>query len=167
MIYGEYNSSLQIQLDPVIRSEDGEWVYGAFNFIIDGVFYPGREIHWTLNIAIDWLKSLLGVPEHKLYLKGCEKLDYRELFRNAVISRIGYFYNTPDVYLDEKERKKLYPSELGVELGLYEISDTGLEMYLFRGDEKDILIYSFNDEIFKIELEKGYLHRLIESIPQL
>ena len=39
-------------------------------------------------------------------------------------------------------------------------------MFFFRGKENDILVISFLDEIFKIDLEIGYFHGVISSISE-
>ena len=167
MIYGDYNQSFQIHIDKMITTEDEKWVYGAFNLIIDGTFYPGKELHWTINVIVDWLKTLLDKPISDFYMPECETAEPDFLFKEAVISRLGYFYKEPNNILSLKDKENLYPKEIGVKIDLFEIEDTGLEVYFFRGDKKDILVYSFNDEISKVELDIGYLHRVISSIPDI
>ncbi|MFP4786530.1 Imm42 family immunity protein, partial [Pasteurella multocida] len=80
---GDYNQPLQIHIDKMISVPDEKWVYGAFNLIIDGYFYPGKEINWTLNMIINWLKSFLDEDINAYDMKHCEEHSAEYLFREA------------------------------------------------------------------------------------
>lgn len=166
MIYGSYNQPFQIHIDKISAIPEEKWVYGAFNFIIDEKFYPGKGTNWTLNIIIDWLKSFLSEDLNDYCMLDCENENAEYLFKQATISRLGYYYDDPDKILSQEELKTKYPKKVGIEISLYEITYSGLEMFFFRGKENDILVVSFLDEIFKIDLEIGYFHSVISSISE-
>ncbi|WP_424410424.1 Imm42 family immunity protein [Pasteurella sp. PK-2025] len=167
MIYGDYNQPLQIHIDKMISVPDEKWVYGAFNLIIDGYFYPGKEINWTLNMIINWLKSFLDEDINEYDMRNCEEHSAEYLFREAVISRIGYYYDEPEKKISLEEITQIYPKKVGIEIVLPEITDTGFELFFFRGKEKDILVFYFQGAVSKIELDIGYIHKLIASIPDI
>lgn len=167
MIYGDYNQPFQIHIDKLASEDIGGWVYGAFNLIIDGKFYPGKEVNWTLNVIVDWMKSFLNENLDDFYMDGCDSENAEFLFKEAIVSRIGYYYDNPEVIIPPNELIVKYPKKVGVEISLYEISDTGFEMFFFRGQDKDFLIFNFQDDFSKVELEKGYFHRVISSLPNM
>ncbi|EPE67130.1 hypothetical protein I142_10747, partial [Pasteurella multocida RIIF] len=43
----------------------------------------------------------------------------------------------------------------------------GLELFFFREKEKDILVFYFQGTVSKIELDMGYIHKLIASLPDI
>lgn len=131
MIFGDYNQPFQIHIDKILSEQGSKWVYGAFNLVIDGRFYPGKEINWTLNIIVDWLKSFLNENIDDFYMENCEKKEAFPLFKDAVVSRLGYYYDEPENTIPLEVFRQKYPKSVGIEVPLFEISDTGLELYFF------------------------------------
>lgn len=110
MIYGEYGKNFQIHIDKMITN--GKWQYGAFNLVIDEIFYPGRNTFWTLNIIRDCLESFLEQDLLNFEMEDCEIKTPETLFKDAVISRIGYYYDNIDDVMTKDEISRKYPKKV-------------------------------------------------------
>ena len=59
---------------------------------------------------------------------------------------------------------KKYPNAIGVELELSEVNDTGLEIYLFKGNFSDYIVFSYNKITYKYRIDINSIKKLIRKL---
>ncbi|TNH10882.1 hypothetical protein FIA56_11900, partial [Testudinibacter sp. TR-2022] len=79
-----------------ILEKDNSFLYGAFNLIFQEKIYPALGTGWTINLIVEYMAGLLQFSEDEFYYENSDILDGGELFKEAVMSRLGYFYDNPD-----------------------------------------------------------------------
>lgn len=153
MIFGQAefpDKSFLIHLDVLEKQE--RFLYGAFNFIIQEKWYPAYGTGWTINLIVEYMSSLLHIDESEFYYQDSDELGGEALFQEAVISRLGYFYNNPDSVMEIDDFKRKYPSKIGVELELAELADSNLDVYIFKGKYSEYLVFHYEGFITKIKI---------------
>ncbi|MGV6988179.1 hypothetical protein ACWA5Z_04145 [Testudinibacter sp. P80/BLE/0925] len=147
-----------------ILEKDNSFLYGAFNFIFQEKIYPAFGTGWTINLITEYMAGLLQFSEGEFYYENSDILDGRELFKEAVISRLGYFYDTPHQIIPDDDFKKKYPQKIGVELEVAELGDSGLEIYVFKGKCGEYLVFHYNDIVTKVNIDINNLKILVNKI---
>ncbi|TNH11277.1 hypothetical protein FIA56_11495, partial [Testudinibacter sp. TR-2022] len=79
-----------------ILEKDNSFLYGAFNLIFQEKIYPALGTGWTINLIVEYMAGLLQFSEDEFYYENSDILDGEELFKEAVMSRFGYFYDNLD-----------------------------------------------------------------------
>ncbi|KGQ69429.1 hypothetical protein OA57_11675 [Chelonobacter oris] len=165
MILGDdefINKDFLIQFD--IIDNNGFFYYGVFNLIIQEKIYPAYGTNWTLNLISEYMSGLLKFNDSDFYYSLCDDLSADFLFKEAVTSRLGYFYDNPEDIYSHEQMKKKYPNIIGVELELSELNDTGLEIYLFKGKISDYIVFSYDNRVYKYKTDINSIKRLIKKL---
>lgn len=165
MIFGYENSSNKdflVYID--ILEKDNCFLYGIFNFIFQEKIYPAFGTGWTINHIVEYMTGLLQATEDDFYYKNSDTLDGASLFKEAVISRLGYFYDNPDKVIPENELKKKHPKKIGVELEISELGDSGLEIYIFKGDLGEYMVFCYDNEVTKFSIEIDNIKMIISHM---
>jgi hypothetical protein len=99
------NKDFLIQFDIIDSNE--LFHYGVFNFIIQEKIYPAHGTNWTLNLISEYMIGLLKFNDCDFYYSLCDDSNADFLFKDAVISRLGYFYDNPDDRYSHEQMKKI------------------------------------------------------------
>lgn len=161
IIKNKSNLDFFIQFDILEKVDD--FIYGVFNFILNENLYPARGTNWTLSLIAEYMSAFLDTKETDFFYLDSEFLDGETLFKEAVFSRLGYFYDNPDDILNEEEMKKKYPNKIGVELELSELNDAEIDIYFFKSKSNDYMVFSYKDEIYKVIVNIENIKEMIKN----
>lgn len=150
-----------IQFD--ILEKVDRFTYGIFNFILNEKLYPAKGTNWTLNLIAEYMSAFLDYSDDDFFYLESDFFDAKTLFREAVISRLGYFYDDPDNILDKEEMIKKYPKKIGVELELSELNDAEIDIYFFKSICNEYMVFSYKEEIYKITVNINDIKEMIRS----
>ena len=136
-----------IQFD-VLTSSD-IWRFGSFNFIIDDTFIPGTGTNWTLNSAFASLKFT--------------EQDFSDAFKNDFTLETAH-----ELYFLAKSHSGQNGKDF-IELDITELSDTGLELFLFSDISHERLIYTTNAgiTIYEKRLPKWTVMNVLKDLPSI
>lgn len=182
MIFGTYEFA--ITYDVYERSEDGRWIFGFFNVVIDDELLIHRYSNWTLNCIISYFKNTI----EDINTRGLEEsdLDKDMLYINALETRDYYIYTAPeflsqrwklsddpellakvDAYSEDCKKKVTHPP-FGIEIESYgELTNYGWRFFLFGAGEEERLIYSKDagKTVLEKRLPRGTVEKVLRSLP--
>lgn len=154
------------------ESEDKQWQYGFFNFLIDDQFIPGMGSNYTLGMTLNHLKGILDEIERAPVV---DFSKYTDSFLFCNLSKaLGWL---PEEELEkaliaseeefEEILKKNKELQLGVNITPLEVSDTGWRIYYFRFLDEECLLYSsdFGKTVKKKMLSLGTVAGVIKQLP--
>ena len=153
-------------------TEDKQWTYGFFNFVIDDHFVPGVGSNYTLNMVFNHLKGAVDDLRNAPIVDLSNQHD-TILFTN-LSKALGWLpedefnkaLEASDAEFEEiVEKNKTLP--LGVDITPLEVKDTGWGVYYFRSTEEECLIYSpdAGQTTMRKVLPLGTVAGLIEQLP--
>lgn len=181
MIFGTWEFA--ITYDIYERSDDGKWIFGFFNIVIDDELLIHRGSNWTLNCIVSYLKKNISSIEQKVLDE--PDLDKDTLFIKSSKSNGYGVYTDPqipdswwesndleikaklDLHLKSLEDEKKQP-QFGIAIELFgELDDTGWQFYLFGAGRQERLIYSKDagKTVFEKRLPRGTVEKVLRSLP--